>query len=163
MQFCAGQLKGRAFCFHLKGEKHNCQENGKGDCVSGVQGCSNAADGAGGVIASRAGLTTESWVPAHFIEAMKTPEGMTLNKAGYLRIKKRNELRDHLAHRAYAARQMGLRVLPDTVAVDHQCGNRACWPPTDFHLVIVDQALAPFMYKSHSERAAWIRRRRKSL
>lgn len=94
---------------------------------------------------------------------MKTPEGMTINAAGYLRIKLRNDLRDQLAHRAYAARQMGLRVLPGNVAVDHQCGNRACWSPTDFHLVIVDQALAPHMYKSHADRAKFRRFRKRKL
>jgi len=25
--------------------------------------------------------------------------------------------------------------------VHHLCGNRACWPPTDFHLVIMDEAI----------------------
>lgn len=80
--------------------------------------------------------------------------GMVLNHDGYLRIKRRGELRDQMAHRAYVARQLGLKVLPPEFEVDHQCGNRACWPPSDFHLVLVDQALSPYMYKTHGEKKA---------
>jgi len=85
--------------------------------------------------------------------------GMVLNRAGYLRIKKRGELRDQMAHRAYVARQMGLTILPSDFEVDHQCGHRACWPPTDFHLVLVDQALAPYMYQTKANQHTPRRRR----
>lgn len=58
---------------------------------------------------------------------------------GYLRIK-RGPLRDKLAHRAYVERQVG-RVLRDDEEVHHCCANRACWPPSDFHLVLMDAAI----------------------
>lgn len=80
--------------------------------------------------------------------------GMIVNHDGYLRIKKRGALRDQMAHRAYVARQIGLKILPSHLEVDHQCGNRACWPPTDFHLVLVDATLAPHMYKTFGEKKA---------
>lgn len=73
---------------------------------------------------------------------------MVKNKDGYLRIKKRGPLRDQLAHRAYCARQMGLVILPSEFEVHHICMNRACWPCTDFHTAIVDQALAPYMWQT---------------
>ena len=77
--------------------------------------------------------------------------GLIVNHDGYLRIKRRGPLRDQMAHRAYAARQLGLEILPPGLEVDHHCRNRACWPPTDFHLVIVDQVLSDYMYKTHGE------------
>lgn len=76
----------------------------------------------------------------------KKVKGMTVNADGYLRIKKRGELRDKLAHRVYVARQIG-RPLTSAEEVHHVCMNRACWPPTNFHLCLVDQALAPYMYQ----------------
>lgn len=85
--------------------------------------------------------------------------GMVLNHDGYLRIKRRGELRDQMAHRVYAARQLGLKILPPGIAVDHHCGNRSCWPPTDFHLVLVDQVLAPYMYQTKANQHTPHRRR----
>jgi hypothetical protein len=65
------------------------------------------------------------------------------NKDGYLRFT-HGALRHKYAHRAYADRQMlekyG-RPLRANEEVHHLCGNRACWPPTDFHLVIMDEAI----------------------
>ena len=87
---------------------------------------------------------------------MKIP-GTVPNADGYLRIK-RGPLRDQYAHRAYAARQLGQEKLSSEFEVHHECMNRACWPPTDFHLVIVDQALAPYMYQTHANKN---RKRRK--
>lgn len=88
-----------------------------------------------------------------------TGTGLALNSDGYLRIKRRGHLRDQMAHRAYAARQIGLKILPQTLEVDHHCGNRSCWPPTDFHLVLVDQILAPFMYQTKANQHTSRRRR----
>lgn len=89
-----------------------------------------------------------------------TGTGMTVNHDGYLRIVRRGELRWQMAHRAYVARQLGLKVLPPGKEVDHHCGNRACWPPTDLHLVLVDEALAPYMYKTHAARKERRKRRK---
>ena len=76
-------------------------------------------------------------------------KGITKNENGYLRIK-RGKLRDQLAHRAYAARQMGVDKLPPEIEVHHECRNRACWPPTDWHLVIVSAVLTPYMFQTHA-------------
>ena len=66
--------------------------------------------------------------------------GLCLNHDGYLRVKRRGPLRDKMAHRLYAERQLG-RPLSPGEEVHHDCRNRACWPPTDFHLVIMDRRL----------------------
>ena len=90
----------------------------------------------------------------------KAPPGTILNHDGYLRIKARkNGHRDQMAHRAYVARQMGIEKLPSGKEVHHVCMNRACFPPSDFHLCVCDEALAPYMYQTHGQRAA--RRNRK--
>lgn len=69
---------------------------------------------------------------------MVKPPYMTLTEKGYLRIKKRGStLYDKYAHRAYVERQLG-RPLAKDEEVHHNCRNRQCWPPTDFHLVIMD-------------------------
>lgn len=66
------------------------------------------------------------------------PEYMTVTEQGYLRIKKRGSpFYDKYSHRVYAERQLGRPLLP-TEEVHHDCRNRQCWPPTDFHLVIMD-------------------------
>lgn len=75
-----------------------------------------------------------------------TGTGMTKNRDGYLRIKKRGIYRDQLAHRVYIARQVG-RPLRRDEEVHHDCMTRDCWPPTDFHLCLVDAVLAPYMYQ----------------
>lgn len=64
---------------------------------------------------------------------------MTKTKKGYLRIKS-GKFRDQYAHRAYAARQLG-RPLRDNEEIHHLCRNRACWPPSDYHLLICDAAI----------------------
>jgi hypothetical protein len=71
--------------------------------------------------------------------------GLVVNEDGYLRItSKRMGLRHQYAHRAYANRQMqyslGRGLLP-TEEVHHLCRNRRCWPPTDFHLLILDAVI----------------------
>lgn len=76
--------------------------------------------------------------------------GMHVNRDGYLRIKVRGVYRDQMAHRAWVARQIGETRLSNDFEVHHECMNRACWPPTDFHLVLTDQALAPFMYQTYA-------------
>lgn len=90
-----------------------------------------------------------------------TGTGLTLTHSGYLRIKRRGPLRDQLAHRAYIAQQMGLTILPAEFEVDHQCMNRACWPCSDFHLCVVDQALAPYMFQTHADKGKKRPHRRK--
>lgn len=66
--------------------------------------------------------------------------GLRINKDGYLRIGRRGPYRDKLAHRAYVERQIG-RPLRSDEEVHHLCRNRQCWPPTDFHLLLLDAAL----------------------
>jgi hypothetical protein len=68
------------------------------------------------------------------------PDGFTLTQDGYLRCKKRGPFRDQLAHRMYAARCIG-RALDAAEEVHHLCRNRACWPPSDFHLCIMSAAI----------------------
>lgn len=66
--------------------------------------------------------------------------GMITNADGYLRIVRRGPLRWKMAHRAYVERQIG-RPLRADEEVHHLCRNRACWPPTDFHLLLMDAVL----------------------
>jgi hypothetical protein len=61
--------------------------------------------------------------------------GLQLNHDGYLRIVRRGPLCWKMAHRAYVERQLGRSLRPDE-EVHHLCRNRACWPPTDYHLLI---------------------------
>jgi hypothetical protein len=77
-----------------------------------------------------------------------TPAGMYVNHDGYLRIHK-VPLRGKMAHRAYMERCIG-RPLRRDEEVHHLCGNRQCWPPTDFHLVLMD---AVFHHASDAGRA----------
>lgn len=88
------------------------------------------------------------------------PSGMIVNRDGYLRIK-RGPRRDQLAHRAYVARQIGVEKLTPDKEVHHECHNRCCWPPTDFHLVLVDAILAPYMYQRHALKRYHNRARRR--
>lgn len=67
------------------------------------------------------------------------PSGMCLNEDGYLRIR-RGLLRNKYAHRAYMERLLG-RQLGSGEEVHHLCRNRQCWPPTDFHLLLLDDRL----------------------
>lgn len=90
----------------------------------------------------------------------KPPKGMTINADGYLRITStRNGNRHKYAHRAYADRQfmhsLG-RHLRDDEECHHLCGNRQCWPPSDFHMVIMSEALH---HASEAGRAPWRKRR----
>ena len=85
--------------------------------------------------------------------------GLHVNHDGYLRIKKRGEYRDQMAHRAYVARQIGETRLSNEYEIHHICMNRACWPPTDFHLLLTDQALAPFMYQTFAAKMKKVRRK----
>jgi hypothetical protein len=85
---------------------------------------------------------------------MSTGTGLTVNADGYLRIKKRGPNRDQMAHRVYVERQIGRKLTPHE-EVHHQCRNRACWPPTDFHLILVDSVLGPFMYQEQ-----WLKKKR---
>lgn len=73
-----------------------------------------------------------------------TGRGICLNHDGYLRITRRGPLREQLAHRAYANRQMREsqgRDLHPNEEVHHLCKNRTCWPPSDWHLVIMDDRI----------------------
>lgn len=92
---------------------------------------------------------------------MKKIKGTTVNADGYLRIKTRGPLRDKLAHRAFMARQIGRELRKDE-EVHHVCMNRQCWPPTDFHLCLVDQVLAPYMYQKRGKKI-WNKRRQRDL
>lgn len=67
------------------------------------------------------------------------PPGMHVTVHGYLRIH-RGMYRDWYAHRAYMQRLVG-RPLRKDEHVHHDCKNPLCWPPTDFHLVLMDEAL----------------------
>ena len=67
------------------------------------------------------------------------PEGLHINRDGYLRIH-RGRLRNKMAHRAYVERCIGRELRRDE-EVHHLCRNRACWPPTDFHLLLLDARL----------------------
>jgi hypothetical protein len=58
---------------------------------------------------------------------------------GYLLIH-RGPYRGKYAHRVYAERQLG-RALKSNEVVHHDCRNPTCWPPTDFHLVIMEKVL----------------------
>lgn len=66
--------------------------------------------------------------------------GIYASTDGYLRISRRGPLRDKMAHRVYVERQIG-RALRTDEEVHHLCRNRACWPPTDFHLLLCDARL----------------------
>ena len=88
------------------------------------------------------------------------PKGMHVNGDGYLRIH-RVPLRDQYAHRAYVNRQFREtygRDLRQGEEVHHACGNRKCWPPTDFHLVVMDEALH---HAGEAGKAPWMKRRRR--
>jgi len=72
---------------------------------------------------------------------------MCLTEKGYFRIKA-GPLRDQYAHRAYADRQMMEshgRHLRNDEEVHHLCRNRKCWPPSDFHLCIMQDVLHHFI------------------
>lgn len=72
---------------------------------------------------------------------MSTGTGMRTNSDGYLEIVRRGPLRWKKAHRAYVERQIaesGSAALSLSEEVHHLCRNRQCWPPTDFHLLILD-------------------------
>jgi hypothetical protein len=72
------------------------------------------------------------------------PAGMCVNQDGYLRVHRAGPMRDKYAHRLYADRQMMEshgRHLSAHETVHHLCQNKLCWPPTDFHLVIMDWPL----------------------
>lgn len=66
--------------------------------------------------------------------------GMRLTEDGYLEIVRRGPLRWRRAHRAYVERQIG-RPLRRDEEVHHLCRNRACWPPSDWHLVLMDACI----------------------
>jgi hypothetical protein len=65
--------------------------------------------------------------------------GMYRNDKGYLRIF-RGPLKGKYAHRAYVERQLGRQLLPNE-QVHHLCRNPLCWPPSDFHLLVLDKRL----------------------
>jgi len=51
-------------------------------------------------------------------------------------------------------RLLGRKLRPEE-EVHHLCRNRACWPPTDFHLLLCDEAIHHAMeggYKAHHKR-----------
>lgn len=66
--------------------------------------------------------------------------GICLNKEGYLCVTRRGADRGRFAHRVYIEHLLG-RALRMDEEVHHLCANRECWPPTDFHLVLMDSAL----------------------
>jgi len=84
--------------------------------------------------------------------------GLRMNADGYLEIVRRGPLRWKKAHRAYVERQIG-RPLESGEEVHHLCRNRSCWPPTDFHLVLIDARLH-HAFEAGAE--PWRRRRVKS-
>lgn len=78
--------------------------------------------------------------------------GMTVNGSGYLRFTAK-PYRGKYAHRVYMEKLLG-RPLRANEEVHHQCGNRACWPPSDGHLILMDAAL-------HDASAATAKKRRR--
>ena len=66
--------------------------------------------------------------------------GIRIRADGYLEIVRRGPLRWKRAHRVYVERQIG-RPLRADEEVHHLCRNPQCWPPTDFHLVLLDAAI----------------------
>lgn len=87
--------------------------------------------------------------------AAGTGTGLTRHSRGYLQVTRRGPLRNKLAHRLYAERQLGRPLAPHEI-VHHNCRNRMCWPPTDFHLVIMDMAL----HVDEARLLRWEKRRR---
>jgi hypothetical protein len=85
--------------------------------------------------------------------------GLAVHTDGYLRIKRRGTLRDKLAHRAYVERQIG-RPLRLDEEVHHLCRNRQCWPPTDFHLVVLDARLHEAFEAGARPHAVFARKRK---
>lgn len=83
---------------------------------------------------------------------------MTITAKGYLRIRRRGIYRDKLAHRAYVERQLGRELRPDE-EVHHLCRNRACWPPTDGHLLVLDAALHHAIDAGRKPYERWAKRR----
>jgi len=68
---------------------------------------------------------------------------MTKNGDGYLRITA-GKHRGRYAHRVYVNRQMQekySRDLRSDEEVHHLCRNRTCWPPSDYHLLILDDVI----------------------
>jgi hypothetical protein len=72
--------------------------------------------------------------------AKGTGKGLSLTSDSYYRITRRGINRNRHAHRVYAGRKLG-RTLRMDKEIHHNCGNRSCWPPSDFHLVIMDENL----------------------
>ena len=66
--------------------------------------------------------------------------GWRIDHDGYVEFTRRGLLRFKKAHRVYMETLVG-RPLRADEEVHHLCGNRSCWPPTDFHLALMDSAL----------------------
>lgn len=62
--------------------------------------------------------------------------GLTVNKDGYLCVTRAGPYRGRFAHRVYMERLLG-RPLREDEEVHHLCRNRACWPPSDGHLLLL--------------------------
>jgi|SRR6185437_391163 len=74
--------------------------------------------------------------------------GLRVTSEGYVEITRRGPLRGKKAHRAYVDRQLAESGLPPLIAdteIHHLCRRRDCWPPTDFHLLIMPAAMHHFM------------------
>ena len=65
--------------------------------------------------------------------------GITKNQDGYLAFSA-GPHRKKYVHRVYMEKLIGRPLRPDE-EVDHLCKNRACWPPTDFHLCLMPAVL----------------------
>jgi HNH endonuclease len=66
--------------------------------------------------------------------------GLRVTFEGYLEVTRRGPYRGIKAHRVYMERLLG-RPLRKDEEVHHICRNRACWPPSDGHLLLCDAAL----------------------
>jgi len=67
------------------------------------------------------------------------PDGLHVSIYGYLRIHC-GRFRRWYAHRAYMQTLIN-RPLRADEHVHHDCRNPLCWPPSEFHLVLMDAAL----------------------
>ena len=86
--------------------------------------------------------------------------GLTRNAHGYLAFSA-GPNRKKYAHRVYMERILGRALGPDE-EVHHVCGNRACWPPTDFHLCLMPAAIHDAISAGHASKQRW-RKPRKSV
>jgi hypothetical protein len=80
--------------------------------------------------------------------------GLRVNRDGYLEVTRRGPYRGRFVHRVYMELLIGRPLRSDEEV--HLCGNRQCWPPADFHLILMD---APLHHGSDSGRSPYWKRK----